>query len=277
MAFPDVLDGLNRGRTVELGVTPPSGTHATDAARGFDAEKIKALAAQFESMLVSQMLKEMRASMFESKDDGGAGLGPLSDSLFSELSLAISRAGGVGLADSLIAPLSKQTFQTDQTVQTDKAKQIRVTDQTAPSDVTAQSDTNLPINPSLAGRVSSAYGWRRDPIDDSKKFHKGLDIALPVGHPIPAPQSGNVMFAGEQSGYGLTVVIDHGNSLTTKYAHLSSIDVRVGDSIGAGQVIGKAGATGRATGPHLHFEVIESGKTVNPEEKLATYTASRPQ
>jgi len=276
MAFPDMLDGLNRGRELAPGVTP-AGTRQTDAVRDDNPEKIKALAAQFESMLVSQMLKEMRTSMFESKDDGGAGLGPLSDSLFSELSLAISRAGGVGLADSLMAPLRNQTIQTDQTNQASQAKQIRVTDQAPLSDVPGSSDTNLPINPALAGRVSSAYGWRRDPIDDAMKFHKGLDIALPVGHPIPAPQPGNVVFAGEQTGYGLTVVIDHGNSLTTKYAHLSSIDVRVGDNVGAGQVIGKAGATGRATGPHLHFEVIESGRTVNPEEKLATYTAGRPQ
>jgi murein DD-endopeptidase MepM/ murein hydrolase activator NlpD len=78
-------------------------------------------------------------------------------------------------------------------------------------------------------------------------------------------------------GYGTTVVLDHGNNLTTRYAHLSAIEAQVGERVASGQVIARSGATGRVTGPHLHFEVLESGKPVNPEEKLATYAAGRPQ
>ena len=100
---------------------------------------------------------------------------------------------------------------------------------------------------------------------------------MPVGHDVPAPQAGKVTFAGEQAGYGLTVILDHGNQMTTRYAHLSAISVAVGDQVETGQIIAQSGATGRATGPHLHFEVMESGKSVNPAEKLATYTAGRPQ
>ena len=215
-------------------ITPgslPAVGPAQGDARG-DSEKLKTLAAQFESILVAQMLQQMRSSMFENADDDKTSA-PLADALFTELSLAISRAGGVGFADSMMDTLQQQT--------------------------------------GVGGRVSSGYGWRQDPIDNSPKFHKGLDIALPEGQAIPAPQPGRVVFAGEQSGYGLTVVIDHGQDVTTRYAHLSAIDVRVGEPIAAGQSIGQVGSTGRATGPHLHFEVLEAGKAVNPAEKMATY------
>jgi murein DD-endopeptidase MepM/ murein hydrolase activator NlpD len=222
-------------------------------------ERLKALAEQFESMLVSQMLQEMRKSMFEDGEGEKSALAPLSDTLFSELSLAISRAGGVGFAESITTPLMSQT---------DGAFAAAPT---APP-------SEAPLSPSLPmGRVSSAYGWRRDPIDASLKFHKGLDIAMPVGQAIPAPQAGTVVFAGEMPGYGTTVVLDHGNNLTTRYAHLSSVEAQVGDRVSSGQVIARSGASGRVTGPHLHFEVLESGKPVNPEEKLATYAAGRPQ
>ena len=102
-------------------------------------------------------------------------------------------------------------------------------------------------------------------------------MALPVGHDVPTLQAGTVAFAGEQPGYGLTVLVDHGKNLTTRYAHLSSVDVKAGDPVQTGQVIAKSGASGRATGAHLHFEVTQSGKTVNPAEILATYAAGRPQ
>ena len=223
-------------------------------------ERLKALAEQFESMLVSQMLQEMRKSMFEDGESEKSALAPLSDTLFSELSLAISRAGGVGFAESITMPLVSQT---DGAIAAAPA---------APASEAPLSAPALPL-----GRVSSAYGWRRDPINDSLKFHKGLDIAMPVGQAIPAPQAGTVVFAGEMPGYGTTVVLDHGNNLTTRYAHLSAIEAQVGERVASGQVIARSGATGRVTGPHLHFEVLESGKPVNPEEKLATYAAGRPQ
>jgi len=228
-----------------------------EAARDPSPERLKALTTEFESMLVGQMLKQLRTSMFsdgEGKED--AGTAPLSDALFAELSLAITRAGGLGLSDAVMAPLMRQTGFASETSE----------------------PAGLPLAmPALSGRMSSAYGWRRDPIDDSLKFHKGMDIALPVGQDVATPHGGTVTFAGEQSGYGLTVVIDHGKELTTRYAHLSTVDVKAGDSVAAGQVIAKSGASGRVTGAHLHFEVSQSGKSVNPSEILATYAVGRPQ
>ena len=222
-------------------------------------EKLKALAAQFESMLVGQMLKEMRSSMFDEGGESGKAMAPLADSLFAELSLALSRAGGLGLSEAMVSPLARQAAPMAQTALTASAAGIGA------------------MAPSIAGPVSSAFGWRKDPINQELKFHKGLDIALPEGHEIPALRAGKVVFAGEQGSYGKTVVLDHGGGMTTRYAHLSEINVKTGESVTAGQVFARVGSTGRATGAHLHVEVLEDGKHVNPEEKLATFTAGRPQ
>jgi murein DD-endopeptidase MepM/ murein hydrolase activator NlpD len=89
---------------------------------------------------------------------------------------------------------------------------------------------------------------------------------MPEGEPVTAAAAGQVAFAGEMNGYGLTVTIDHGNGLSTRYAHLSELDVQAGEAVGNGQVIAKSGSTGRSTGPHLHFEVLESGQAVEPAE-----------
>jgi murein DD-endopeptidase MepM/ murein hydrolase activator NlpD len=235
-------------------------------------ERVKALAAQFESLLVGQMLQQMRASMFESGDDDSKNdSAPLADALFSELSLALTRSGGFGLADSFVGPLMRETGVSAGFAAAGSAGNAAASD--LPVEVP---NGQAAVAPFISGRMSSAYGWRRDPIDDSMKFHKGMDIAMPVGNDVPAPQAGRVTSAGEAPGYGLTVVIDHG-SFSTRYAHLSKIDVKPGDAVQAGQVIAQSGATGRVTGAHLHLEVLEQGQSVNPAEKLPTYTAGGSQ
>jgi len=220
-------------------------------------EKLRALAAQFEAMLLSQMLREMRASMFDDGEDTGFSSGPLSDTLFTELSLALSRAGGVGLGRAVMGPL--QRLSEEATGATPIALPIR---DLGDSGVVLKpfAEGALPV----AGRVTSGYGWRQDPIDGSLAFHKGTDIALPIGHEVPAARPGQVTFAGELAGYGLTVVIQHEGGMSTRYAHLSESAVRTGDLVAAGQVIAKSGASGRATGAHLHFEVLQDGQPVDP-------------
>jgi murein DD-endopeptidase MepM/ murein hydrolase activator NlpD len=97
------------------------------------------------------------------------------------------------------------------------------------------------------------------------KFHKGIDVAVPVGTDVTSPRDGAVTFAGPMSGYGLTVVVDHGDGLATRYAHLSEINVNVGDGVREGQLLARSGATGRVTGPHLHFEVLSDGRPIDPQ------------
>lgn len=113
-------------------------------------------------------------------------------------------------------------------------------------------------------RISSLYGYRIHPITGRKRYHDGLDIAATHGNAVYAYSSGKVVQAGWNGGYGYQVLIDHGNGLKTRYAHLSKIYVRIGQKVGTGERIGAVGSTGNSTGPHLHFEVIKNGWTQNP-------------
>jgi murein DD-endopeptidase MepM/ murein hydrolase activator NlpD len=112
--------------------------------------------------------------------------------------------------------------------------------------------------------ISSPYGYRIHPITHTRKFHSGIDIAASYGVSIEAANSGTVIYAGWNGGYGNTVIIDHGAGVSTLYAHTSRILVSVGESVKGGEVIAKVGSTGLSTGPHLHFEVRKNGETTNP-------------
>ena len=124
------------------------------------------------------------------------------------------------------------------------------------------------LEPVEGGWISSPFGWRIDPFTGQKGFHEGIDFSAEVGTPIHAAASGKVIFADTQSQYGKMVEIDHGNGLVTRYAHASMLFVKVGDLVVRGQTIAAVGQTGRATGPHLHFEVRLNGVPQNPARFL---------
>jgi murein DD-endopeptidase MepM/ murein hydrolase activator NlpD len=115
-----------------------------------------------------------------------------------------------------------------------------------------------------SGKVTSGYGWRTHPIFGTKRFHSGIDIGAPSGQAVVAAGSGQVVFAGPKSGYGNTVIIDHGGGIATLYAHLSSIAAGQGVTVVRSGRIAGVGCTGYCTGPHLHFEVRVNGDPVNP-------------
>lgn len=113
---------------------------------------------------------------------------------------------------------------------------------------------NWPVN----GKITSSYGYR------SSGFHNGLDLGAKYGTTVKAAAGGKVTLAAYSGGYGYCVLIDHGNGIKTRYAHLSKMSVKKGDTVLRGEKIGEIGSTGNSTGPHLHFEVIKNGKTQNP-------------
>ena len=124
----------------------------------------------------------------------------------------------------------------------------------------------FPSRPPLPGvEPSSGFGRRLDPFTGKPARHTGLDFAAPHGTPVLASAGGRVRRAAPYGAYGRTVEIDHGGGLVTRYGHLSRILVRRGDVLLPGQPIGTCGSTGRSTGPHLHFEVLQDGTAVRPE------------
>ena len=137
-------------------------------------------------------------------------------------------------------------------------------------------DSKYEEHPIVSSNVSvgSVYGYRRDPFTRRARFHAGVDIKARWGDPVGASQAGIVQFAGWYHGYGNLIVVAHGGGLTTHYAHLSSFDVELGARVERGTIIGRAGSTGRATSPHLHYEVRLDGNPLSPFQPLALEPSS---
>lgn len=140
---------------------------------------------------------------------------------------------------------------------------------------TARAALVLPVS----GPVTSGVGLRLDPFGSGKLiYHRGIDIAVPVGTPVLAVRKGRVVFAGERRGYGGTVIVEHDNGDRTMYGHNSLVRVTTGELVESGTVVAFSGNTGRSTGPHVHFEQIPSGRpvieTTEPEETTALQLAN---
>jgi murein DD-endopeptidase MepM/ murein hydrolase activator NlpD len=118
-------------------------------------------------------------------------------------------------------------------------------------------------------QVGSSFGYRSDPFTGRARFHSGCDIKARWGESVGTSTNGIVQYVGWYHGYGNIVIVNHGGGVTTHYAHLSSFDVQVGQRVERGQIVGRAGSTGRATSPHLHYELRIDGNPVNPFQPLA--------
>ena len=244
-----------------------------------DRQQIKRLAQEFEAMLMTQMLREMRKSMLDDKDgkEDGFGSDAMTDTADVELGQALSRAGGVGLTDAMLNAFERQIKG-----MTQSAGEVGTTGAPGPTGELGPTGALGPTGDSggpgtlnaqrsflldqitTAAPVSSKFGWRQDPLTGAAAFHHGVDIAVAYGQDVKAAADGVVSFSGVQNGYGQTVVIDHDGGRQTRYAHLSQEFVRAGDVVAEGQVLGKSGNSGRTTGPHLHFEMLVNGRPVDP-------------
>jgi murein DD-endopeptidase MepM/ murein hydrolase activator NlpD len=122
------------------------------------------------------------------------------------------------------------------------------------------------ISPVAEGYFGSAFGWRRDPFNGRRVFHRGQDIVAHTGTPIVAPAAGKVTRAGRVGGLGLAVYLSHGQGLVSRFGHLSKIKVKRGQTVERGEIIGLVGSTGRSMGSHLHYEILVSGRHVDPRD-----------
>lgn len=120
----------------------------------------------------------------------------------------------------------------------------------------------------VRGQVTAGFGERMDPLSGEGAFHAGMDIAAPFGTAVECAADGIVLAAAFDAGYGNAILVDHGSGITTKYGHLSKIGVVIGQEVKRGQIIGAVGATGKTTGPHLHYEVHVRDTPVNPAKYL---------
>lgn len=224
-------------------------------------------------MLLGQMLREMRSAARwnedENEGDSTFGADTLLETLDVELARHMAKLGGFGAGAELLkhltraqgaGPVSAAPVQGDPTV-----GRPSVAAPTAPLESPRAGGPKV-----LVDRVTSEYGWRQDPLDGAPRFHKGLDLAAAYGDTVHTVAPGRVVFEGVQKGYGQTVVIEHADGARSRYAHLSSAAVQVGELVTEGQVIARAGKSGRATGTHVHFEVTSSsGQPLDPRAWLA--------
>jgi murein DD-endopeptidase MepM/ murein hydrolase activator NlpD len=127
-----------------------------------------------------------------------------------------------------------------------------------------KSPSNILFNPPVKGRLSSPFGLKRFFNGEPRNPHSGLDFAVPTGTPVQAPASGRIILVGDYFFNGKTIFVDHGSGLISMFCHLSSVDRQEGDVVSRYDIIGKVGATGRATGPHLHWNVSLNNARVDP-------------
>jgi murein DD-endopeptidase MepM/ murein hydrolase activator NlpD len=228
-------------------------TAASEEARLRDAAR------SLESMLLRQIIDA--AGVFKGGD--GPGSAVRQDLFSNALADAVARSGGLGLADQIARSLGAPG---------DAAIGGGGRTAAPPAPLPAPpAATLLPATAPVAGRLTSAFGARTDPFTGLPAAHRGVDYGAPEGTPIVAAAGGRVVSAGPRGGYGNAVEIDHGGGLVTLYAHASELSVSAGETVRAGQEIGRVGETGRATGPHLHFEVRQGGRPVDPAKALKVY------
>lgn len=232
---------------------------SADQTGGTDRQRLQRIAQEFESMLLVQILKDMRkAGDWDDENEGDTlGAETMFETLDAELAQHLAKIQGLGLSKELLTAFDRMHLTASEST-------LKAPDPLAMPDAPVAPATEPAIaTPTVA--VTSSFGWRRDPFTGHTKFHRGVDLRAAYGQDVIAAADGRIVFSGTQGGYGTTVVIEHANGTRTRYAHLSVALGAQGDMVAAGQPIGRAGKSGRATGTHLHFEVTDAtGRPLDP-------------
>lgn len=223
------------------------------------SEAIREVARQFESIFLHQVFKSMRATV-PKEGMFGAGFGGevFTDMLDQQYADLATKNSTSGLAETIALHLGAEPLENAGLKRPNGIRRLNAVKAYAQQQV--QAEWTMPVE----GQVSSNFGMRRLHHEHTSRMHSGLDIAAKTGTPILAARAGEVVFAGERGGYGKTVIIDHGDDVKSLYAHASEILVEPGQKVGSGTEIAAVGSTGNSTGPHLHFEVRQAGRAVDP-------------
>jgi murein DD-endopeptidase MepM/ murein hydrolase activator NlpD len=229
---------------------PPHDPIADKAANAQDSAKLAAK--QLEAFFLRTMLAESHPQGSGGALQGGFAGDTFKSMLDEAIADKMSAAGGIGMSQMF----TKQLGGTAETA-------------AAPAHGPPTIDQVLPENAPhfvlpVAGRASSGYGLRTDPITGGTINHPGFDLAAATGTQVSAAARGTITHAGPAGTYGNLVTVRHEHGFETRYAHLSAVEVQVGDVVEAGQEVGKVGTTGYSTGPHLHFEVRQDGQAIDP-------------
>jgi murein DD-endopeptidase MepM/ murein hydrolase activator NlpD len=239
---------------------------ATDSRSGFLAKTTGGIGVLLERLQASlDRLEQRQAGMVGSLADNYDAKARRMRGVLIELGLEAGKAPGEGAVGGPFVPVNVSQggvgFERQlQRIHVARAQVTRLTRTLA----------TIPVRKPLDGGLDlqSGFGVRVDPFLGTPAMHTGLDLHGETGDPVRATADGTVVAAGWSGGYGRVVDIDHHNGLSTRYGHLSSVEVRVGQSVKRGQIVGKVGSTGRSTGPHLHYETRLKGEAVDPQKFL---------
>ncbi len=233
-----------------------------------DANKSAEAAREFESFFLYYLIKVMRKTVPECDLFGNRKAEQIYRSMLDEqIAHGLAERKALGLADMILRELQGPG---EHPVR--RLTQVETVFPAAPS---AELPKPLELMLPAAGRVTSVFGARMDPFSGQWRQHDGIDIALPEGAPVRAAAAGTVVFSGEMGGYGKVVILQHADGVETLYAHNRENRVVVGQPVEQGDVVAEAGQTGRATGPHLHFEIRQSGTPVDPEARVVRANKSK--
>lgn len=247
---------------MKVGADPPAlGLASTPTTRPSLSKPAKndaqTAGAQLEAFFLRQLLSETRPQ--GGMLDGGFAGDTFKQMLDEALADKMTAAGGIGLAKMFAGQLGKAQ---------DTAAAPPIPNLAIGAPGSGAPHFILPV----AGRPSSGYGLRTDPIEGTTVNHPGFDLAAKAGTEVAAAARGTVVQAGPAGSYGNLVTLRHDDGFETRYAHLSAVDVKVGDVIEAGQQLGAVGTTGHSTGPHLHFEIRQNGRPVDPAPLLPLHS-----
>jgi murein DD-endopeptidase MepM/ murein hydrolase activator NlpD len=222
----------------------------------FGADEVEAAQA-FEGYLVEMMVQQMRKTIPEGIFQS-TGVEMFSSMFDQAVAKEIAASGGFGLAASMATQMSGA----------DPASVHLATEpglgSARDTPIAPFADGPTPVD----GVITSHFGYRKDPFSGENRFHKGLDIAAPVGTPIHSLAAGTVSLVGERRGYGRVVMVEHDDGWRSLYAHCDAMTVQPGQRIEAGEEIATVGSSGRSTGPHLHLELQHNGASVDPGKAM---------